>query len=100
MKVGTDSRDKLKHKSTGKTSSNPNEKEIEFTMPSIPIAAAQNAQAVNGKTEVVKKLKSISSSVLLNRLDGPHNFYGVTMSREQQVKFMLREQARKDKKSG
>jgi len=64
MKVGTDSRNKLKHKSTSKTSSTPNEKEIEFTMPSIPIAAAKNAQAVNGKTEVMKKLKSTSSSVL------------------------------------
>lgn len=65
-------------------------------MPAIPNPPAQNSD--QDKTTKKRKMKSSASSVLMNRLDGPHNFYGVTMSREQQVKFLLREQAKKEKK--
>jgi len=39
MKVGNESRNKLKHKSTSKNSKTPTEQEGDFTMPSIPLAS-------------------------------------------------------------
>jgi hypothetical protein len=44
MKVGNESRNKLKHKSTSKNSGAPAEQEGDFTMPSIPLATGQAAQ--------------------------------------------------------
>ena len=91
MKAGTETRNKLQHKGS-KNSQSTNEKEGDHTMPAISVALGPISQPVLGKSAAPRKLKqTTSSSVLLNRLDGPHNFYGVTMSREQQVKFMLRE---------
>ena len=45
MKVGTESRNKLKHKSTSKNSKTPTEKGEDFTMPIIPLPSAKNAQS-------------------------------------------------------